>query len=265
MDMDTDKQKFDTLADDYDRHRPRYPAALLQELAGPSAGRPGLHVVDAGAGTGIALEGLVPILGDGARYEAVDLSPDMVARGRAKFPSVAWTVGPAEPFLERAREVDLVVAAQSFQWMDRPRFLRAALGCLNPGGRVAIIQNNRDFGASPFLDAYETLLEELSPGYGRHYRAFDFAAELREVFGPAGGTVEVRTADWTTTVAAGDFVGMAKSSTQVQRGIEAHGDLLLDLLRDLVRRHTDEQGSLVIPYHSELFTARTAPAAQSRG
>lgn len=103
MDMDTDKQKFDTLADDYDRHRPRYPAALLQELAGPSAGRPGLHVVDAGAGTGIALEGLVPILGDGARYEAVDLSPDMVARGRAKFPSVAWTVGPAEPFLERAR------------------------------------------------------------------------------------------------------------------------------------------------------------------
>ncbi|MFF4183034.1 class I SAM-dependent methyltransferase [Streptomyces sp. NPDC001691] len=263
--MEPRKQKFDTLADDYDRHRPRYPAALLKELAAPLAGRPRPHVVDAGAGTGIVLEGLIPVLGEDGRYEAVDLSTDMVARGRAKFPSVSWSVGPAEPFLEQARDVDLIVAAQSFQWMDRPRFLRAALGCLNPGGQLAIIQNNRDFGASSFLDAYESLLEELSPGYSRHYRAFDFAAELREAFAPGGGTVEVRTADWTTTMAADDFVGMAKSSTQVQRGIAAHGEALLDRLRDLINQHADSDGVLRMPYHSELFTARTAPAAESDG
>jgi SAM-dependent methyltransferase len=246
------QQKFDTLSEGYDRYRPRYPDGLLRRIADAVSHRGQPYVIDAGAGTGIALEGLAPLLGEDCRYDAVDVSSGMVATGRAKFPEVTWSVGEAEPFLEKASGVDLIVAAQAFQWMDRPRFLRAARTCLNPGGTVAILQNNRDFTASAFLDAYETLLEELSPGYDRNYRSYDFAAELREVF---GDTVEVATADWSTPMATRDFIGMAKSSTQVQRGLAAHGDLLLDRLAALVAAHAQD-GAVAIPYHSELFTAR---------
>ncbi|TJZ59014.1 methyltransferase domain-containing protein [Streptomyces piniterrae] len=254
--MAAKQQKFDALSEDYERYRPRYPDELLGKIAALVSHRRRPYVVDAGAGTGIALEGLVPLLGEDCRYAAVDVSSGMVARGRSKFPEVTWSVGEAEPFMEGASGVDLIVAAQSFQWMDRPRFLRAARECLNPGGVVAILQNNRDFSASAFLDAYEGLLEELSPGYSRHYRSFDFAAELREVFAPGGGAVEVATADWSRSMAAEDFIGMAKSSTQVQRGLAAHGEVFLDRLMALVDSHARD-GAVALPYHSELFTART--------
>ncbi|WP_438484868.1 class I SAM-dependent methyltransferase [Streptomyces sp. S186] len=257
------EKKFDGLSDDYDRYRPRYPAELLREIARKAPDRDRLHVVDAGAGTGIALEGLVPLLGPDCRYEAVDVSSDMVAKGRAKFPEVAWSQGPAEPFLEKAGDVDLIVAAQSFQWMDRPRFLHAAQHCLNPEGVVAIIQNNRNYGASSFLDAYESLLEEVSPGYSRHYRDFDFKAELTEVFGPQEGVIEVTTADWEMPMPRTAFVGMAKSSTQVQRGISTHGDVVVERIAELVDRFS-EGDTLSIPYRSELFTAQT-PAAGAGG
>ena len=105
--------------------------------------------------------------------------------------------------------------------MDRPRFLAAARRSLVPGGRVAILQNNRDFARSPFLDAYESLLEELSPGYTRSYRAFDIAAELRVGLGAA----EVARACWEQAMTRDQFAGMTRSSTQVQRALAAHGDV----------------------------------------
>ncbi|GHF69819.1 SAM-dependent methyltransferase [Amycolatopsis bartoniae] len=256
-------QKFDGLSGDYDRFRPRYPEALLRRLAAMVPRKDEPQVADIGAGTGIALEGLVPLLGEHCRYTAVDVSADMVAAGRRKFPAVEWLVGGAEEFLESATGVDLVVAAQSFQWLDRPRVLRAATACLAPGGVFAVIQNNRDYRASAFLDSYESLLEELSPGYSRHYRDFDFATELRQAFEPVGGTTATDTADWTMTMRAEDFEGMAKSSTQVQRGLAAHGDELLARLRELCEKHA-EDGRLSIPYHTELFTAR-APGDAARG
>jgi SAM-dependent methyltransferase len=254
------QQKFDRLAEDYDRYRPRYPAQLIQRIADLVGERPDLHVIDVGAGTGIALERILPLLGDGVRGEAVDLSTDMVATGREKFPHIAWTVGPAEPFLEAASDVDLIVAAQSFQWMDRPRTLAAARGCLAPGGVLAIIQNNRDYHASAFLDAYEALLEELSPGYSRHYRDFDFAAELTAAFAGDGATIEVATTDWEMTMPPEAFAGMARSSTQAQRAIAAHGEAFHERLQALTDEHEDD-GSLTIPYRSELFTAHRPEAA----
>jgi SAM-dependent methyltransferase len=255
------KQRFNGLSEDYDRFRPRYPAQLLEEMAKKvSVSAP--NVVDAGAGTGIELEGLRPLLGPAAQYRAVDISADMVAIGRTKFPTVSWFVEPVEPFLERATGVDLIVAAQSFQWMDRPRFLLAAARCLNGSGVIAIIQNNRHFTASPFLDAYESVLEEFSPGYGRRYRDFDVAGDLREHLSKLGATVEVAIVDWSTTLSTAEFVGMVKTSTQAQRAITAHGQVFLDRVGALLYEHA-EGGRVAVPYHSELFTAQLPPSPES--
>ena len=159
------KQTFDGLAQNYDLHRPRYPATLIAAIADAVKPDDAPLVIDAGAGTGIALEALLPRIPEQTRILAVDLSPDMVDIGRKKFPEVEWTLGPAEPFLEAFCDAaNLVIAAQAYQWMDRPRFLIAARSALRQGGALAIIQNNRDFSASPFLHAYEGLLEHHSPG-----------------------------------------------------------------------------------------------------
>lgn len=243
------KQQFDGLAGDYDRYRPRYPAVLVDAVVSRLS-TTGPYVVDTGAGTGVALEGLLPRLREDAQVDAVDISADMVAQGRAKFPGVSWHVGEAEPFLEQAAGVDLALAAQAYQWMDRPRYLRAAASCLAPGGVVAILQNNRDFTVSSFLDDYESLLEELSPGYSRLYRSFDIGAELGEYF-----TIVARERTmWTQSMSVEDFAGMSGSSTQVQRAVAAYGEEFRQRLAELLDKHRSDD-TVEISYLSEAFTA----------
>ncbi len=247
------KQKFDGLGEVYDQHRPRYPREFFRTIVRELPYFPEVTVVDAGAGTGIALEGLRPALGEEARYLAVDVSEDMVDRGRAKFPDVRWAVGAAEPFLEALDgPVQLVVAAQSYQWMDRPRFVSACVGALAPGGLLAVVQNNRDHTASEFLDAYEALLERHSPGHTRDYRDFDIAGELAAGFDPTGGHVGVSVLTWRRRVDVADFVSMAASSTQVRRAVDREGEGFLDLVRALCEDHVRD-GALEVAYRSELF------------
>lgn len=245
---------FDGLAVAYDRSRPRYPQELLTRLVArlPTPGH-APTVIDAGAGTGIALEGLLPLLPRGASVHAVDLSPDMVDVGLRKFPSVQWTVGAAETYLPTLSDVDLVVAAQAYQWMDRPVFLAAAVGCLRAGGICGILENNRDH-SSGFTGAYELLLERYSPGYSRHYRAFDIPAELAQAF------PDVRSSEvpWQRSMSIEDVLTMSRSSTQAQRAIGATEGRFLDELRTTCEQFADDGGIVTLDYRSHLHVGATA-------
>ncbi|MCZ1006148.1 class I SAM-dependent DNA methyltransferase [Streptomyces lydicus] len=246
--MPTPEAKFNGLADNYDRARPRYPAALFAHAVGllPDSGPP--VVVDAGAGTGIALEALFPLLPKGSAVHAVDLSEDMVRVGREKFPTVHWVVGTAEEYLASLDSAGLVVAAQAYQWMDRPAYVRAAAHSLRGGGVCTVVQNNRDHEAGGFASEYEDLLEEFSPGYRRDYRAIDVAGELGERF----AHVERREARWRRSLTVEEFVTMSASSTQAQRALAAVGPEFLNRVRELCARHADG-GQVEVPYVSEAF------------
>lgn len=161
-------------------------------------------------------------------------------------PNVRWTVGGAEAFLESVSGVGLILAAQAFQWMDRPRFVRAAAAALLPGGVCMIIQNNRDHTVGGFAAEYEALLETYSPGYRRDYREIDVSAELREGF----PVVHERHQRWDRTLSVDAFVEMSSSSTQVQRAIRSTGAIFLEHVRELCLRH-QRDGSVVIPYLTE--------------
>ena len=249
-------QPFDDLAADYDASRPRYPAELFAVVAGSVPAGRRLRVLDAGAGTGIALEGLVAHLGTEHDYVAVDVSPGMVAVGRSKLGFADWRVEPVEPALSRyPGALDLVVAAQAYQWLDRARFVRGSLAALRPGGALAVLQNDRDHASSAFLAAYEDLLERLSPGYARDYRALDVARELAGPFGAAGGAVSTHVVTWVQPCSVEAFVRMASSSTQVQRGVAVHGARVLAEVRELAASAARD-GVVGVPYRSELHLAR---------
>ncbi|MET3590094.1 ubiquinone/menaquinone biosynthesis C-methylase UbiE [Bartonella silvatica] len=70
-------EKFDGLADDYDLYRPRYPLTLFKTMLLPFKVKKHLSIVDVGAGTGIALEGIIELLGKEHQYH-VDISTDMI-------------------------------------------------------------------------------------------------------------------------------------------------------------------------------------------
>ncbi|CDL84643.1 hypothetical protein [Xenorhabdus szentirmaii] len=112
---------------------------------------------------------------------------------------------------------DLIIAAQSFQWMDRERVLELARSSLADNGVMAILQNNRDYRYSEFLNEYEDLLEELSPNYSCHYRDFDYAQELNTTFRHEENVNQITLNIWWNMIIPNEeFIGMASSSTQVQ-------------------------------------------------
>lgn len=238
----------DGLADSYERTRPRYPAELFAHAVSllPADARPA--VVDAGAGTGIALEALLPLLPAGADVHAVEVSTEMIDLGRAKFPGVTWAKGGAEQYLGGLTGLDLITAAQSYQWMDRPAFLTAAAAALRPGGVCMIVQNSRDLRRGTLAADYEELVKELSPFYSGSFRAIDVAGELATRF----DQVERREQYWRQAMTVDEFIAMSVSSAQAQRAATAAGPQYLHRVRALCARH-GRDGQVRLPYVTEAF------------
>lgn len=240
---------FDGLAEDYDRERPRYPRSAFEWISSKCDLASATTVVDVGAGTGIVLEGLLPHLPADCRVVGIDYSHDMIQVGSKKFPDVEWIQGEAETLLKPLAPIDLITAGQSYQWLDRDRFLAEANASLNSRGGLAIMQNNRDYHSGGFADAYETFLETFSPGYRRDYRKIDVQAELRTTF----PTVNLKQFRWTQEKTPEQFMGMSASSTQSQAALHAHGTEYTAALKALTAEWSSADGLLTIPYVTEVY------------
>ncbi len=123
---------FGSAAARYDRFRPRYPAALIDDLVP----RTGIRVLDVGAGTGIAT---AQLRAAGADVLAVEPDPQMaeVATGKGLAVEVS-TFADWDPC---GRTFDLVVFAQSFHWVDPEPALRKVGTVLARSGRLALLWN----------------------------------------------------------------------------------------------------------------------------
>ena len=125
----TDRRRaeaFGSAAEEYDRHRPRYPAALIAGLVADVA-----RVLDVGAGTGIASARLV---GAGAQVLAVE--PDSRMARVAAGKGIHVEQATFEDWQPAGRSFDLVVFAQSFHWVQPRVALKKVATILSPDGRL---------------------------------------------------------------------------------------------------------------------------------
>jgi SAM-dependent methyltransferase len=135
---------FSSKVTDYVAARPGYPDALydvLRELgalpAVPST------VADLGAGTGLFSQGL---LARGHHVFAVEPNAAMRSAAHAFLHSYAGyrgIDGSAEATTLEDESVDLVTVAQAFHWFEIEPTRRECLRILRPGGKVALIWNDR--------------------------------------------------------------------------------------------------------------------------
>lgn len=101
--------------------------------------RPGERVLLLGVGTGSDL----PLLPEGIRALGIDLSPEMLARARAKLPlpdrTVELVLGDAQaPEVEHGSYDAVVLNLILSVVPDGAACLRAALGALAPHGRIVV-------------------------------------------------------------------------------------------------------------------------------
>jgi SAM-dependent methyltransferase len=131
-DMQERAGSFGIDAEAYDRHRPSYPAVVVDVLlAGDTH-----DVVDVGCGTGK----LGRLLADrGAAVLGVE--PDERMAEVARRHGLAVEVSPFETWATAGRSFDLVTSAQAWHWVDQAAGAAKAGEALVPGGRLAVVWN----------------------------------------------------------------------------------------------------------------------------
>jgi SAM-dependent methyltransferase len=136
--------RFDGRAQSYSRHRPTYPIQALNVLAREGGLRPTGAVADVGSGTGILSELL---LQHGNLVYCVEPNLEMreeAERRLGKFGRRFISVdGSAEDTSLPSECVGLVTVGQALHWFDRAKASREFRRILKPGGRMAVVYNNR--------------------------------------------------------------------------------------------------------------------------
>jgi SAM-dependent methyltransferase len=131
--------RFGRVAEEYERVRPTYPAALVDQAISRAGLRPGDTVVEIGCGTGKLTRELT---GRGLSVEAVEPDAELievarriVSEGSVRFHNA--TFEDAElPGPNRA-----VFAATSFHWIDPAVGWRKVASLLGPGGTFALLSH----------------------------------------------------------------------------------------------------------------------------
>ncbi len=146
-------ERFSDRADDYVAGRPSYPDAAIDALFEGLGDAGDVVVADLGAGTGISSRLLAA---RGAQVLAIE--PNAPMREAAQpDPRVRWIDGTGEATGLEEASVDLVTVFQAFHWMHHADALREIVRILRPGGRAAVVYNERD-ESDPFTAAYGELV-----------------------------------------------------------------------------------------------------------
>lgn len=130
-------RSFGSVAEQYDRGRPSYPAPAVRWLVGRDAAT----VLELGAGTGKLTAELVA---QGHDVHATEPDPAMLAMLRSHLPDVPTSESGAEEIPLPDRSVDVVVVGQAFHWFDHEVALPEIARVLRPGGALALTWNQRN-------------------------------------------------------------------------------------------------------------------------
>jgi SAM-dependent methyltransferase len=131
-------RSFETVAAEYERHRPDYPDAALRWAAERVGLGNGVRVLDVGAGTGKLTRGLVAL---GLDVVAVEPGAPMLAQLRRAVPEAEAFEAPAEAIPLPDSSVDAAFAGQAFHWFDRERALLELHRVVTPDGGLVLIWN----------------------------------------------------------------------------------------------------------------------------
>jgi SAM-dependent methyltransferase len=244
------KERFSNRVENYVRYRPGYPKEVLQALREECGLTPNSVLVDIGSGTGLLTK--LFLENENSVY-GVEPNARMREAGEEylkTFPRFRSVDGTAESTTLASRSVDFVVAGQAFHWFDAQRARAEFARILKPNGWVAIVWNNREKDASPFLRDYESLLRTYGTDYEQVVQKYPENDPLEKFFGK--GVARGRSFPNRQEF---DFSGLRgrllSSSYAPPDGHPNHEPMLAELLR-IFEQHACE-GHVVFEYTTKLY------------
>ena len=242
-------QRFSNRVENYVKFRPGYPPEVLQLFRDEMNLRPDSVIADIGSGTGISaklfLENGNEVFGvepnDAMRWAA-----ENVLSGYSKFRSVN---GTAENTTLDESSLDFVIAAQAFHWFKPEETHGEFKRILKDGGYIALIWNERQLDATPFLREYEHFLLRFANDYTKVRHENINEEKLFDFFG-----CKFQRASFLNSQIF-DFDGLrgrALSSSYMPSESDQVYPALIEELHALFAKHA-ENGKIKVSYDTNVF------------
>ncbi|TMC51126.1 MAG: class I SAM-dependent methyltransferase [Chloroflexi bacterium] len=186
---------FGSVADLYDRARPSYPDALVDDLIGFAP----RDILDVGTGTGKAAR-LFLMRGCDVLGVEADARMAEVAREHG----VVVEVSSFETWDAKARTFDLLISGQAWHWVDPAVGGPKAVSVLRPGGRLAAFWN-LGVHEPAVRTALESVYRRLAPEIAETTNALGYrdgrdANRVEQLMSTGGfSSVELRSYAWDHT------------------------------------------------------------------
>ncbi|MEV0897154.1 methyltransferase domain-containing protein [Actinoplanes sp. NPDC049802] len=216
----------------YHRGRPPYPRSAV-EWAVPRTAR---RVLDLGAGTGKLTELLVEA---GLDVVAVEPSAEMRDQLAAVAPRAAIFEGTAEHIPLPGADVDAIVVAQAWHWVDPAQAVPEAARVLRPGGTLSLLWNVRDH-----TEEWVALLDGILHQHTRQ------EIDTNPVIGTPFAAPERTEIRWRHTLTRQALLDMVASRSYVIVLSEPERRDLLAAVEDLLGTHPALRGrdEITMPY-----------------
>lgn len=249
---------FDRVAQLYDRARPGYPEALIEDAIALSGISPGGQILEIGCGSGQAT---LPFARRG--YSLLALEPGQnlaaLAAGHCRlYPRVQIEPLSFEDWPLQPGRFDLVISASAFDWIPPETAYPKAAAALKQGGSLALFWNDHLGGDTPFFRAVKEVHRARAPQLAASaeprpldVRVADRAQQIASsrLFGP----VVVRRYPWSTAYTPREYVGLLSTYSIVQALPAA---TRRNLLQGIWQLAEECGGQVDTNYLSLLFVAR---------
>jgi len=246
-------RRFSNRVEDYIKHRPNYPRALVTLLEDECGLTRESVVADVGSGTGILSE---LFLSAGVRVYGVEPNREMREAGErllAAYENFVSVDGRAEETTLEDNSVDFVTAGQAFHWFEPAAARREFRRILKDDGWAVLVWNDRRTEGTPLLAEYERLLLE----YGTDYKEVSSKWAAEESIKTLFGACEVRTKTFDNEQVL-DFDGLKgrlmSASYAPVPGHPNHEPLMRELAALFERYQRD--GRVVVEYDTKVFYGR---------
>lgn len=237
-------ERFDDLADEYDRYRIGYAAEVYEALAERDVA-PGARILDLACGTGLVAAELVA---RGYRVTGADVSEPMLRIARERAPGATFVTARAEALPFPTSSFDAATCAQAFHWFDEAAAIAELTRVVRPGGTIAIWSKALIRGDVVRLIRDEVIRElELPPLDDRSrsdFAAFDESTLVAKT---------LRVVPWIVSRSVDEVVGSERSRARVR---SAYGDRTESYLTLLRERLAKLDGDLSLAYVQLVYFGR---------
>ncbi len=175
-------QRFSTRVENYIKYRPSYPPGVLDTLRERCGLTQTSVIADVGSGTGILSE---VFLRSGNVVYGIEPNREMreaAERLLSDYPNFHSLDARAEATTLPDGNVDFVTAGQAFHWFQPAEARSEFERILKPGGWVVLTWNIRQIDTTPFLRAYEQLLNTYGTDYAEVHHRGNATEDIIEQF-----------------------------------------------------------------------------------